>query len=123
MSGTERFPRAARLRSSREIRATFREGRRHAVRSLELHARPSPSGRPRVAVVVPLHRRTIVERNQLRRRLRELLRREWLPTAVREGMAVDLVVRARPAAYELDFDTLRAELLEALGGLKWPRGS
>jgi ribonuclease P protein component len=76
-----------------------------------------------VAVVVPIHGRSIVERNLLRRRLREILRREWLPGAARERLAVDLVVRARPAAYGLQFGELRDELLEALGGLTWPRGS
>jgi ribonuclease P protein component len=123
VSAGERFPRAARLRSSKEIRATFREGRRHAGRDLELFARGSPSGRPRVAIVVPTHGRTIAERNRLRRRLREILRREWLPAAVREGTSVDMVVRTRATAYDLGFGELRSGLLEALGGLTWPRGS
>ncbi|HKK07826.1 MAG TPA: ribonuclease P protein component [Gemmatimonadota bacterium] len=123
MSQGERFPRAARLRSTRDIRAAFREGRRVARGELELFARGSDAGRPRAAVVVPTHGRTIVERNRLRRRLRELLRREWLPGASEEGLAVDLVVRTRPGAYGLEFDALRRTLLEALGELTWPRGS
>ncbi len=123
MSAGERFPRAARLRSERDIRATFREGRRRSGPDLELFARVSAAGRPRVAIVVPKHGRTIVQRNRLRRRLREILRREWLPEAAREGASVDLVVRARPTAYDLDFGALRSGLLEALGEMTWSRGS
>lgn len=65
-------------------------------------------------MVVPLHGHGAVERNRLRRRLREILRTEWLPGARQRGDAVDLVVRTRPAAYELSFPELRAHLLEAL---------
>lgn len=123
MSAGERFPRGARLRSAREIRATFREGRRGSGRDLELFVRASSAGRPRVAIVVPRHRHSIVDRNRLRRRLREILRREWLPSAMREGLSVDLVVRARATAYDVDFGALRSGLLETLGEMTWPRGS
>jgi len=123
VTGGERFPRAARIASTRDIRAAFREGLRTALGPLELFVRPSPAGRARVAVVVPTHGRTIVERNRLRRRLREVLRREWLPGALAAGRAADLVVRARPAAYDLGFDALRRALLAALDDVTWPRGS
>lgn len=87
---------------------------------LELFARRSPAGRPRVAVVVPRHGRTIVDRNRLARRLREVLRRDWLPGAVEAGRPVDLVVRARPEAHEAAFRSLRASLLEGLDEVTWP---
>ena len=76
--------------------------------------RRSPAGRPRVAVVVPRHGRTIVRRNRLRRRLREIVRRGWLPDAVDGGRAVDVVIRARPAAYDAAFRELESNLLHAL---------
>lgn len=123
MSAGERFPRAARLRSAREIRATFRDGRRRVGPALELFARPSPAERPRVAVVVPTHGHTVAERNRLRRRLREILRRDWLPGAVRERRSMDVVVRTRPGAYGLAFGALRSGLLETLGELTCSRGS
>ena len=123
MSEGERFPRTARLTSTRDIRAAFREGRRVSRGSLELFVRASPGGRPRVAVVVPTHGRTIVERNRLRRRLREVLRREWLPDARSAGVGADLVVRTRPDAYGQGFGELRRTLLEALGEVTWPRES
>jgi len=122
MSG-ERFPRSARLRGGKAIRGTFREGRRRASGPLELYARRSPAGRPRVAVVVPRHGHSIVERNRLRRRLREVLRREWLPGAHAGGRRVDLVVRARPAAYGRTFGELRDALTRGLEVYPWPDAS
>lgn len=119
----ERFPAGARIGSSEEIRAVFREGVRHAAGSLEVFVRPSPAARPRAAFVVPRHGHTIVERNRLKRRLREIVRRGWMPRAHREGPAVDLVVRARPAAYGASFDRLRHDLVNRLEAISWDEGS
>jgi len=56
----------------------------------------------RVGFVVPKHGKSSVERNLLKRRLRELTRTVLLP-----GMApVDMVIHARPSAYRLTFDQL-----------------
>ncbi|MFW6193237.1 MAG: ribonuclease P protein component [Gemmatimonadota bacterium] len=110
----ERFPRGARLRSGEEIRAVFREGRRRRSGPLELFWRASPAGRPRVAFVVPRHGRPIVERNRVKRRLREVARREWLPTALEAGAAVDVVARAGPGAYGASFAELRESFLQAV---------
>lgn len=75
----------------------------------------SPAGRSRVGIVVPAYGHTLAERNRLRRRLREIARREWLPRAPRDGAGPDLVIRARPAAYGVSYRSLRDSLLEALG--------
>ena len=64
------------------------------------------SDHPRVGFIVPKHRRSIVERNRLKRRLRELARTRLLP----ELAPVDVVVRARPEAYHASFDALAAEM-------------
>jgi ribonuclease P protein component len=50
-----------------------------------------------------------VVRNQLRRRVREILRRDVLPCL----RTVDLVVRAKRSAYTAPFAALRAELTAA----------
>jgi ribonuclease P protein component len=47
-----------------------------------------------------------VARNRLRRRLREILRRDVL----RSLPAIDLVIRAKRSAYTASFAALRAEL-------------
>jgi ribonuclease P protein component len=76
----------------------------------------------RVGFVVPRYKHTAVARNQLKRRLRELARLEWLPLLP----PMDVVIRVIPPAYERDFATLRAEMClarERLGRLTWPTPS
>lgn len=119
----ERFPAAARIGSSEQIRAVFREGVRHEAGTLEVFVRRSPAGRARAAFVVPRHGHTIVERNRLKRRLREIVRRGWLARAHREGPALDVVVRARPGAYGASFDRLRRDLSQRLEAVSWEEGS
>ncbi len=58
---------------------------------------------------MPLHRHTAVDRNRLKRRLRELTRAELLP-ALNHGVATDVAIRARPEAYTVEFDALRADV-------------
>jgi ribonuclease P protein component len=74
----------------------------------------SGHGRPRVAVIVPLCGHTAVARNRVRRRLREALRTGWLAAAHATGLGVDLVVRAKPAAYEASYGSLCTALERAL---------
>jgi ribonuclease P protein component len=59
--------------------------------------------------VVPRHQHTAVDRNKLKRRLRELARLELLP-ALRHGAASDVAIRARRDAYEVSVDALRADV-------------
>jgi ribonuclease P protein component len=59
---------------------------------------------------VPKHGNTGVRRNRLKRRLRELLRREILPELPAGENAVDVVVRTRREAYGAAFPQLREEL-------------
>ncbi len=63
-----------------------------------------------MGVVVPKHRRTIVQRNRLKRRLRELVRGLVLPGLDARGLALDVVVRARGEAYAASYVSLSAEL-------------
>ena len=69
--------------------------------------------------MVPLHRHGTVERNRLKRRLREIARLELLPRLDERGMQHDVLVRARREAYDVDFTTLRDELVRWLE-LRWP---
>jgi len=54
-----------------------------------------------------------VARNRLRRRLKEILRREVL----RRLPPIDLVIRVKRSAYAASFAVLRAELTGAAGTL------
>jgi ribonuclease P protein component len=69
--------------------------------------RDNQAGRPRLGLIVPRFQFTAVARNRLRRRLREIWRRE-----LQGGLpAVDLVIRAKREAYGMPFETMRSELL------------
>jgi ribonuclease P protein component len=73
-------------------------------------------------VVVPKHRRTAVERNRLKRRLREVLRADVLPRLRDLDKNADVIVRARKEAYLATFSQLRDELI-AWVERKWSHGS
>ena len=81
-------------------------GRRLRTEHLEVRTTDSLLSHARAAVVVGKHRHTIVERNKLRRRLRELVRTTLLPDAG----SMDLVVRSLPSAYEASFEELKVEI-------------
>jgi ribonuclease P protein component len=66
----------------------------------------SPVGHLRVAIVVPKFGFNAVQRNKLKRRLRELTRQHVLPLAC----SCDLLLRARRDAYEAPFEHLRDEI-------------
>lgn len=69
-------------------------------------------------MIVPRYGHRIVDRNLLKRRLREVLRTEVLPSLARRGIAPDILVRARREAYHADWADLRAELL-AWADARW----
>ena len=105
----ERFPRRVRLARGSDLTACWQQGRRLRTPHLDLAWRPSPSGHPRSAIVVPRFQFTAVARNRLRRRLREILRRH-----IASLPSVDIVVRAKRAAYAAPFASLSAELTESV---------
>jgi len=98
-----------RLSRGSDLTACWDSGQRRRTALLDLAWRPNQSGHPRTGIIVPLHQSTAVARNRLRRRLREILRRDVLP----HMPSVDLVVRAKRAAYAAPFAALRAELTDA----------
>ena len=104
------LPRRARITASDEIRTLFRRGKRSKTRHLDAFVSPSPAGVPRLGVVVPKHKRTIVQRNLLKRRLRELGRGVLLPGLRNRGAALDVLLRARPEAYTAPFAALRDDV-------------
>lgn len=74
---------------------------------LDIVWKPNETGHPRLGLVVAKFQSSAVARNRLRRRLKELWRRQGLSVAgglVTGG--IDVVVRARPEAYRADFREL-----------------
>lgn len=107
-----RFPPAVRIRKGSDIRGLFARGKRARTRHLDVIFAPSPLSHSRFGVVVPKHRHRIVDRNLLKRRIREIARRDLLPRLKEGGVTVDLLVRTRREAYDAGFDELRSELME-----------
>ena len=60
--------------------------------------------------MVPLYGHTAVERNQLKRRLREIIRAHVLRTLI----PLDAVVKAQRNAYRASFDVLVNELKDGM---------
>jgi len=68
---------------------------------------------PRVGFVVPRYGQSAVDRNRVKRRLREITRLALLPTLP----SVDLVIRSFPGAYRRTQAELAAELEGAVATL------
>ncbi|MBT8461003.1 MAG: ribonuclease P protein component, partial [Gemmatimonadetes bacterium] len=82
---------------------------------LEVYRCDSPTRSPRAGIIVPRFGHTIVQRNRLKRRLREFVRTGWLPIAWGQNPVQEILVRARPAAYSTELGTLREALDSCLG--------
>ena len=88
------------------MRFVLREGKRIRTEYLELRIVASLLHHPRIGFVIPKHGHSIVQRNQLKRRLREIVRLNIL----KRIPPVDLIIRARPEAYSATFASLEREL-------------
>jgi len=105
--GRESYPRTARLLRSSEFERVYREGRRRASRQFAVFARATAAGQPtRFGVSVKRALGTAVTRNRIRRRIREIVRRERneLPAGW------DVVIHPRASVAEAEFKALSGEL-------------
>lgn len=73
---------------------------------LDVRFAVSAQTNPRIGLIVPKHKHTAIDRNRLRRRLRELTRIQLLPAVVRG----EALIRAKADAYEVSFSELREEI-------------
>jgi RNase P protein component len=64
--------------------------------------------------VIPKYKHSSVDRNRLKRRLRELSRLRLLPA----DLAADVVLRIRPDAYDATFEALTSDIDRALSQLQ-----
>ena len=113
-SDRERLPRTARIRRGPEIRQMFREGLRKRTRSLDLYFRPATHDSPRIGWVVPKLGFRIVDRNLLKRRIREIGRRKVLGLLAESGCGMDVLVRSRTSAYRATYAQLELEMSNAV---------
>jgi ribonuclease P protein component len=101
------FPRERRVTRGPELDAVRQRGKR--VRVEHLDVRFLPTSTTRAGVVVPRHKHSAVDRNRLKRRLRELVRTRLLPT-LPPGAGCDVVIRARVEAYGDSFEALGSQI-------------
>jgi ribonuclease P protein component len=102
------LPRAHRLARASDIRRCLATGRRRRLEHLDMIWTDNLVGHPRMGLIVPKFQSSAVARNRLRRRLREIWRREIQP----HQPASDLVIRARREAYGAEFSQLHRQLLD-----------
>jgi ribonuclease P protein component len=98
------------------------KGKRQRTASLDVFASPSSTARSRLGLIVPRHGQRIVDRNLLKRRLREIGRRRVLPWLDDRRAKTDVLIRARPSAYATGFEALALEVTQAVEAL-WSRAS
>jgi ribonuclease P protein component len=105
-----------RLTRTADLTLVRREGKRVRTALLEvrvlaslLRAQQSARVASRVGIVVPKHRQTVVARNRLKRRLRELTRAHWTP-AFAAMPARDVALYALPSAYAASFEALQQDV-------------
>ena len=101
---------------SKEIGRVLGSGRRKRGSSVDLFVAPSTAAHARFGLIVPKYDRNSVQRNLVKRRLREIARKHVLPKCDEMGERMDVLARARRRAYAASFDALKKEMLDNLEG-------
>ena len=103
--GTARFTKAARLRHRQEFLRAQAQGKRFHTRHFGVTLAPMAEGHPRLGLVATRRMGKAVQRNRVRRLLREFFRRHQtgLP-------AFDLVIMAKKGASALGYHQVEEEL-------------
>jgi ribonuclease P protein component len=98
------------LKNSAEFQTVYKGGAKKMSRSFVVFVLANELGYSRVGLTTPRKLGVAVERNRVRRRVREILRLAWetLPAGV------DIVVNPRRTACTREFGELRSELLSLL---------
>jgi ribonuclease P protein component len=103
----ESLPRESRITRRQDFERAKRRGTWYRGKLLDFIVTVGAASGPRFGSIVPLYGHAIVERNTVKRRIREIVRRDVLPSVTDR---VDIVVLARRSAYGADFSRLREEL-------------
>lgn len=107
-----RLPRARRLSRGPDILAVLRRGKRSGTPHLDVYHSSSPASHLRVGWIVAKAGHNSVERNLVKRRIREILRQDIIPMMAGCAAApTEILVRAKRAAYGASYGQLRSELL------------
>ena len=102
------MPSPSRLTAPEQFRQAYREGTRLANDRVIVHARARGTGPARVGIAVRRQLGGAVQRNRVKRRLREASARAY--SVLPQG--IDIVIVPRPPAVEASFEELVASLTE-----------
>lgn len=106
----ETFPREARLTRRSDFLKTYDVGVRSSGPSVVVFGRRNDEGRTRLGITVTRKSGPAAVRNLMKRRIREIFRRNRAAIPVE----FDLVVNVRPGADAVPFERLREELLRQI---------
>jgi ribonuclease P protein component len=109
----QRFPRSFRLTARRSFVETYNRGRRARRASFTLFALENGLGRSRLGLTVPRRVGGAVQRNRVKRVLRDIFRRR---RAELPG-SFDIVLNAQPSIVDLPARQLEAQFVEAMAEL------
>lgn len=104
------FPKKYRLRAAPEFRAVYADGLRKTSRSFVAFVKPNGMPVSRFGLTTPRKLGKAHERNRIRRRVREILRKE----RPRLPAGRDIVLNPRRSVLLRDWEALRAELVSLL---------
>ena len=105
-----RFPSSARLLRHSDFERVYKQGRRHfAAHLTAFYMQRNGSGGLRVGFTVGRVLGNAVERNRIKRRLREAVRLHWPPAA----LPVDVVINPKKSVLKLEFCALGGEISRA----------
>lgn len=110
-SDSVKFPRAARLLKHSDFRRVYETGRRHFSANLTAFyvVQPGTEG-PRIGYTVSRALGGAVDRNRMKRRLREATREVWTGFS----QTVDIVINPKKTVLKADFAVLVEEMHKAL---------
>lgn len=108
-----RFPRAARLLRHADFERVYKQGQRHFARNMTLFFLPRTEGGSRVGFTVGRVLGGAVERNRIKRRLREAVRRQ----RGRLKAGVDVVVNPKKSVQGAEFTEILEEFRRAFDAI------
>lgn len=111
-----RFPRQARLRKRADFERVYKQGRRHFGSYITAFYLASEGAGMRVGFTVGRTLGGAVQRNRIKRRLREAVRLHWPETPLR----MDVVIHAKRSAIDADFALLGREVERAFDAIRKP---
>jgi ribonuclease P protein component len=110
----QRFPRSSRLTARRSFLRIYEKGQRVTGAYFVIFGEPGATDATRLGITATRKCGGAVQRNRLKRSVREIFRREIIP-----GLSpIDLVVNVKPSAATAPYRRLEADLVTRLGELR-----